>query len=295
MKNFESIQAAESSEKYTSKIELSFFRHGEKENNKSKSDFDIELTPTGKKQAVDKSATKNIEQSVAFGSPRARAQETAAFVMSGKREEIAGDESLEELREKLNTGLNKGSKIAIDKRLDFTLDGSSEYKEKAYTAFKKGEWLRFLVEKSDNLAEEIGDETSFTYSRGASSIASIIEKYIKIAKRWDELVQDEQKEYSDTLERFFGTHQGVNESFLAKVIEITKGMEERDKFVQILNNQGFDFTEGFEVGILNKGADEPIVRVKYKKEVGEDGKKKVVFEFDEEIPFEIIEKIIKNR
>ena len=186
MNNMEKLghtQNHESWENYTSKIELSFFRHGEKENDKSKSDFDIELTPTGKRQAIEKSETKSVEQSVAFGSPRIRAQETAAFVMSGNQEEITGDESLEELKEKLDKDLAKGSKVGIDKRLDFDIDFDSEFGKAALDYFKRGEYLKFLVEQSDKLAEETGDETSFTYLRGAANIAGIIDKYIKVARR----------------------------------------------------------------------------------------------------------------
>ena len=87
MKEYKYWEAGKYKTRETKKIHLKdwvvFFCHSEKENNKSKSDFGIELTPAGKKQAIDKSETKNIEQSVAFGSPQARAQETAAFVMSG--------------------------------------------------------------------------------------------------------------------------------------------------------------------------------------------------------------------
>jgi hypothetical protein len=42
-----------------------------------------------------------------------------------------------------------------------------------------------------------------------------------------------------------GSHGGVTESFLLKVIEKIKGVAERDRFVSIIGNQ-FDFLEGFE-------------------------------------------------
>lgn len=291
MKNIENIHNIEEKEDYTSKIELSFFRHGEKEDNKSKSDLDIELTEAGKKQAVEKSDTKDIDQSLAFGSPRIRAQETAAFVMSGGEDNVTGEESLEELKEKLGEVLSVGTRVGIDKRLDFNVDFGSEYGKIALEYFKKGEYLKFLVEQSDRLAEETRDE-GFTYLRGASNIASIIDKYIRVAKRWDELAQDKQKGYSDTLERFFGTHLGVNESFLAKIIEETKGIEERDKFVLTLDNQGFDFTEGFNVEILNKSSDEPVVRISYNKETREGNEKETIFEFNEEVSVNLIRSII---
>ena len=55
------------------------------------------------------------------------------------------------------------------------------------------------------------------------------------------------------------------ESFLAKLIEKTKGIKERDRFVQALNNQGFDYAEGFDVEIRNKESGEPIIHISYKK------------------------------
>lgn len=289
MEKFENIQNPEKQEKYTSKIELSFFRHGEKENDKLKPDDDIELTEFGKKQAILKSETKEIKQSVAFGSPKARTQETAVFVMSGNQEEITGEESLEELREKLDKDFAKGSKLGVDKRLDIG-SGDSEFDRVAFDHFKKGEYLKFLVDESDELSEKLGDENSFTFSKRASNVARIVNKYLRISKRWDELAQDKQKEYSDTLERFFGTHQGVSESFLAKVIENTKGVEERDKFIQALNNQGFDFTEGFNISILNHDSEDPTIHLSYKKE--KDGE--IVFEFNEDVSLEIIENIATN-
>ena len=53
---------------------------------------------------------------------------------------------------------------------------------------------------------------------------------------------------------------------MAKLIEKTKGIEERDKFVKILNNQGFDYAEGFDIDIKNKELGEPTVHISYKKE-----------------------------
>lgn len=94
-----------SKERYVSKINLHFFRHGEKEKDPSKNDTDIELTETGKKQALGKSNLKNINQAVAFGSPRLRAQETAGFVMAGRQKDIIGEESLNELKKKVDKNL----------------------------------------------------------------------------------------------------------------------------------------------------------------------------------------------
>src|SRR3989338_3348594 len=104
------LESQESKENITSKIELRFFRHGDKESNKEKPDEEIELTETGRKQAVEKSEDTDISQSIAFGSPRKRTQQTAGLVMGGSMEEIIGDETIDELKEKLDRELKIGSK-----------------------------------------------------------------------------------------------------------------------------------------------------------------------------------------
>lgn len=283
-----SLESQESKENITSKIDLRFFRHGDKESSKEKTDEEIELTETGRKQAVEKSEDTDISQSIAFGSPRKRTQQTAGLVMGGSMEEITGDETIEELKEKLDRELKVGSKIGVDRRLDFNVDFSTDFGKKALEAAKNGQWLKFLVEESDKIAQESQDGTIESYSRYASRVAEIVKKYLVVAERWDKLAQDESKNYEDTLKRFLGTHQGVAESFLAKVIEKTKGEVERDAFVRALNNQGFDFVEGFEVEIDTIDGQEQKIRISFKKEKD----RKVLYSYNEIISSEVIDSLI---
>jgi len=268
-------------------------RHDEKEKDKTKSDEEVRLTPAGKMRAKEKAEEDNIDQSMAFGSPRKRTQETAGLVMSGKLEEITGTETLEELKEKLDKDLplKSGSKIMVDDRLNFEADLTSVYAKKALDSAKNGKYLKFLVEDSDRLAKEENDDKSSTYSKQAQAIASVVEKYYSIAPRFNELVQDEDKNYKDIMKRFFGSHQGVLESFLAKVIEKTMGIKERDNFVKALNDQGFDYAEGFEIDIKNKELGEPTVHLSYKKE--KEGE--TIFEFDEDLPKEMIDSLVLTK
>jgi len=78
---------------------------------------------------------------------------------------------------------------------------------------------------------------------------------------------------------------------LAKVIEQTKGKVERDVFVSALNNQGFDFAEGFDIKIETVDDKGQNIRISFKKE--KDGQ--VLFEYDEIVPTEIIENLIPTK
>lgn len=286
----EKLKTLEQKPEFSSKIALRFFRHDEKEGDPLKNDHDIELSDTGREHAKTQARETNLSQSVAFGSPRLRTQETAGFVMAGDRDEITGKESFAELKAKIDSELGHGSKIKVDQRLNFALEADTGYVRKAEEAYKNGELVKFLVEESDELAKNVGDNESSTYSRMASSVASIIKKYFGIAPRWDDLANDESKQYEKTLERFFGTHQSIQESFLAKVIELTKGIEERDRFVRAIGNKGFNYTEGFEVDITKKNTSaEPTIHLTYKKEGSTPTEN---FVFDEEVSGSVLDQIV---
>lgn len=291
----EFIKNIEQEKEYTSRIKLSFFRHGKKENDKSKPDYQIRLTESGRKDSVEKSDTLNIKQSVAFGSQRKRTQETAALRMAGNQEEITGEETLEELKRKLDSEFHGvGSKIGVDRRLNFHIDTESDFGKTSLENCKDDHYLKFLVENSDKMAKETGDKKSFTYSQGASNVAKIIEKYLKISDRWDNLVKDSQKNYDNTLERYFGTHLSVGECFLARVIEETEGKERRDEFIQALNNQGFDYNEGFDLEILKQNEARPIVHIFFRKELDDKKGERKTFVFDTNLGLDLIKKIAEN-
>lgn len=285
---FSSFLEKERPEQVTSMISLQFFRHAEKESDKSKTDEEIELTEAGRQHAVEQSRDEDISQSVAFGSTRKRTQQTAGLVMSGHVYEITGKESVDELKTKLDSELKIGTKLGVDKRLDFDLDFSTGFGKRALEAVLGGEYLKFLVEESDALGESFKDTATETYSGMAGRVAEIVKKYLMVASRWDDLVQDKDKNYDKILKRFLGTHQGIGESFLAKIIEQTKGEAERDAFVLALNNQGFDFTEGFDVKIETTDDKTQNIRISFKKE--KDGQN--IFEYDEIVPREVIESLI---
>lgn len=290
-KRFESNLSPEQAEK-APQVVLHLFRHAEAERNPNKPNNFFELSETGRKQAFKKGkvdGAENLKQSVAFGSPRKRAQQTASFAMSGKSlDSITGTDTLEELKEKIDQNLKVGSKIGIDPRLDFHLDKNTPFGEQAYKAvFIDKDYLKFLVNRSDELAIETSDKQASTYSRQAGAIAEIIKKYVAVSGQWDKLVK--KGKYEDSkLERFLGSHGGVVESFLLKVIEKTKGIRERDRLLNIMPHQ-FEYTEGIKITIKNRGQ---TIHVLFKKENANNPKENFIF--DEDISLEIIDEIIKE-
>jgi hypothetical protein len=295
MENFgkiKSFESSESKEDYSSKIELKFFRHDEKEKNPLKSESELELTESGKMHAKNLAEDSDIRQSVSFGSFVKRTQETAALVMAGNIEEIDGTESFDELRSKIDKDIMYGSKVNIDRNLAINLD-ESPFGKAWINAYTEGRLLTFLTEESDDLAKELGDESGGNYSHVASMTASIIKKYIQVSSRFDNLVHEKPDDYTPLMKRFFGTHNGIIECFPAKLIELTKGKEELRKFIDAVGDKGFDYAEGFDVEIIKKDStSDPMVRVSYRK-IGENPEED--FKFDETIPLSLIEKIIQEK
>ncbi len=287
----------EQNEQISSKIELSFFRHGDKENDKLKDDNEIRLNESGREQSLKKAIElKNPKLAKAYGSPRIRTQETAVLVMDGKTKDIDPKTQTTNVGDITDTGLFSSPRLVDDERLDFNLNPKKGSGALAVEAFKKGEFLKFLAEESDNNSRKFKDsDKTGNYSIFAGNIASIIKDYYSASSRWDYIIKAEKnrkypKGFDKTLERFMGTHQGINESFLAKIIEKTKGIAERDKFIQILDNKGFDFVEGFKIDIVTNNNSAKII-ISYEKK-DEDGN--ILFSINEEIPESLIDEIIEE-
>ncbi|MFH1111661.1 MAG: hypothetical protein V1712_01160 [Patescibacteria group bacterium] len=186
----ESMQNPEHEKNYSSKIELYYFRHDEKGKvGEGQTDFQVRLTEAGRKHALEygkevyKSKPEEIP-SVAFGSLRERAQETAGFVMGG--EGVTGDESLEELKLKLNKGREYGTRLGVKPLIDFDL-GKKEFGDHIVQAFKDKQGVRWMIEQSDQLASDLDDEKGSTYTRAAAAMAKDIKRYLSMTPKFDAL------------------------------------------------------------------------------------------------------------
>ncbi len=302
----EHVGAMREKKDYSSKMVLNFFRHGEK-NNTPGTD---ELSKEGRRKAVAEFAKRFPENKnshrAAFGSWIKRSGEAAALALAGSNldsEFVDNYSSLKDLTNKINAeaispdgeeGLKYGSKIGVHKNLGFKFAKTG----KAIDAYNKhaseGTYLRWLADESDAVIQVDNDDVAWGLSRQAANIASEIDRYVKISGNFDRLVtkkstEDGGKNFGDTLERFLGSHQGVLESFLVKLIEKTKGTKEKERFVNVLP-EGFGFLEGFTVEIEKQSNQtEPQVRIKYERKSDDEEKS---FQFDEVVSSSILQEII---
>lgn len=279
----ETSYSPEKEKQIVTKIILEFMRHGEKESDKTKSDEEVRLTEKGRKMAQEKGVELDPQSEVAlaWGSPKKRTQETAIHAMLP---EINENASLEEMQEVIAQEQKVGKKLVEDERLNFDLSGP-EGKE-MMDAFKAGQYLQYLIEKSDQRAIELGDQTSSSYSRYSGNIAEILNRYAKIGDNFNRIASKSEKyeEFGNQLERYLASHQGVVEGFTAKVLEKTQGAEKRDEFIKSLGS-GFKETEGIHVEVVNNGNEQKI-SIAYKL----NGDKETI-----EINKELLEEIIKDR
>lgn len=240
------------------KIVLEFMRHGKRDKDDPRPDEKVRLNQEGRQMAQDKGRELNpqAEVAVAWGSQLERAQETSLHAMLP---EIDVNASLEEMEELIAEEQKVGKKLVVDARLGYDLSGPSG--EESLKAFKEGRYLSHMIEKSDQLAIEMNDKISTTYIRHAGNLAELIYRYSKIGNNFNRIASEQKGKYDqfgNQLERYLGTHSGITELFLAKVMEKNGGTEKRDEFIKSLGN-GFKETEGMRVEISNTGKGQKIL------------------------------------
>ena len=159
---------------------------------------------------------------MAWGSMRNRAVETAMKHMLANDPRVTQDTDLATIRWMIDEELAKGQKDNYTPLLDFNWNGTERFNDEGYDSFEQKRALAFVLERSDNLVQEVGDTESTSYTRAAANIAELIQRYVLIHKNWNRIAQDnpdKYKKYGNELQRFLGSHQQVLESFLMKIIE----------------------------------------------------------------------------
>jgi hypothetical protein len=235
------------------KVSLRIFRHSFKENDSSKANSELLLTPEGREFARSKGEEFRPypERAVAGASPMDRAAETAMLAMLADEQEIETDDSLEEMEAKIKEHIPVGKKLYRDERLGFAIS-KGPAGQAGMEAFKAGNYLNWLAQDSDRQVIENKDLETTSYLRQAGNIAELVARYQKLGNNFNRLAADpkKQEEHGKKLERYLATHQTVLESFVAKTLEIQEGIAARDEFNTKLGN-GWKEMEGARLDILN--------------------------------------------
>ncbi len=294
----------ENEPKITSSEVLHLNRHNEK-GDKAKGEDPEALSATGIANAFKRGRERDdvSENAIAFGSevgPKGneRALHTALMDLAGALdiEGVTGEEPLQELQQKINEhdGRTIGSRGTIDKRLGFTLN-DQEYRKGVLDAMKEGKMLQYIIQESDAMVLRKNDLEDYSYTRSSGKVAEVVKKYVDASARWDELANDPEKDYGKVLERFIGSHAGIVDTFLLRLIEKLRGPEERDRLVKALDGGvGFKPGEGFEIHIDTlKGQNAPRIRVQFERK-GKDGES-VAYSLDEEVPVEVLDELIADK
>jgi len=274
-----------------SRVALHFRRHGKKEKTLTgQSDREVPLTMEGRQQAVavGKELNPNSKMSLARGSFRLRAQEVAGRAMLANEESITPEMSMDEISKQIENELKFGKKIVPDPNLDFYEKKHSQLQEQTEKAYGERRTSEFMVHESDQTALETGDLESSTYTRLAGQVAELVKKYAEIGSNFQGIVErnpEKYQEFHNQLERYFGTHNTVSDSFVARVIEKQQGVAAREEFLRILGPMGFNEAEGFGIEITNRGpVQEIVMHVKVKDR-----------EWRLEIPAALLNELIEDR
>lgn len=274
-----------------SKVVLDFMRHGKREKHPNKfldGGPELPLTPEGRKQGDERGEELDpqTEVSLGWGSPKFRSGETAYRAMLAN-EDIDPDDTYEDIEAKVDEELKGvGKKMIVDSRLDFHDGGPIATGAKE--AYHEGRYMSWVINDSDKDAIEMNDTESTTLTRMAGNVAEIVQRYTKVGNNFNRLASktDKYEESGNQLERYLGTHQGISESFAAKVLEKIKGDDAKNEFVTSVGG-GFDETEGVHIEIANKGTEQKIVMTYLLKD--ESGDREESVEFGAEVLQEIID------
>ncbi len=187
-----------------------------------------------------------------YGSPRERTGQSALSRMLADQLAQADFENVDP-QDMVKWLEGNGVENTQSPLLDFQV-GQGEYKDALMADFKKNEFMKFMVEKSDQLAIETKQDPNkvTTFSQQAGSVGVFL--LVLGNKKTKEMISagDRKEDFA-----FGASHMTVLESFLYKAIKIKDGEKAANKFLEKdLHNSGFSENQGF-VADYESFGDEP--------------------------------------
>ena len=284
---------AEQEQEFESKVVIELMRHGKREKHPDQAQDGgprLPLTSAGRAQADARGEALHPQSEVAlgWGSPRDRARETAYRVMLAS-EEIGSEDTLEEIEAKIAEELRYGKKMIADERLDFHDNGPIA--AAGVAAYHAKQYMPWVIERSDVDALAEHDTGSSTYTRMAGNVAELVLREASAGKAFNRIASqtDKYEATGNRLESYMGTHQGIAESFVAKILEEVQGDAAKKEFLDSVGS-GFNETEGAHIEIINKGQNDQVIRMTYKLK-DDSGEREESVEFG----VDVLRKIISDR
>lgn len=175
------------------------------------------------------------------GSPRQRTTQSSIYRALGEKLKEVSIEGMEP--DDMVRWLESGGVIekTNTELLNFQ-DGTGEYEKDMTKAYEEGRLMRWMIEKSDELAvntEQVVDKAT-PLSVQAGNVSMLIYSLGRL--RTDRVLSDEQLENDLNV---ITSHQSVLESFLYKVITLKDGEDVGEQFVADLSEAGFRENQGF--------------------------------------------------
>jgi len=217
------------------RVLLHIMRHGEKAGgnwNPDDMDHRIPLTDKGRQDAQEKHAGGDPRQGLAIGSGRIRADETALRALVGDDPRIKDIDDFDELVHEMDQELRVGSKLRTDSRLDIPFKKQGDLHEHLEKRASEIGYARAIAEEFDTAQYP----RATVYGVQAANLASIVLDRITMERNWERLVERKPDEYTDTLERYIGTHGGVIDAFIGEILTTLHGIDARNTFIKTFPN-----------------------------------------------------------
>jgi broad specificity phosphatase PhoE len=268
------------------RLHMHIFRHGKKDGGHDVTpevDMAMALKPEGRIQAHEKGVELKTAGGAISGSSRARTRETAMHVAHANNPEVTGEESYDELVEKL------GITPWVNKAFDMPFSKDDPNFPIINQKSDEGIFFKWAAEEADRALKD-GDASKTIYGIQARKVAAVVDRFATIASKMADRAEraKERGEDAETeREQVMGTHAGVNESFVAEVLRRMHGDEERQKMLNILPN-GVSETQGSDIDIVATSGEEPRVHILFV------GGKDQKYSFNEDVPLSVIKDIVRD-
>ena len=215
-----------------------------------------------------------------------RTRQTAAAIRAAGQPNITGQErSLKELETALGETDDLSARVWINKGLAMPFTkGETHGVDRILEAYNRNEYMRESLKLHQEGVEASKPRGSSIHAKQVYGIAKIITRYARITPK---LVENPTVPHA--IERFLGTHGGVQESFWIELVRKLRGETEVERLIAMIPN-GVGYNEGMDVDIVARSRDEePRLRILFTV-----GKGESQYKFDEVVPVAVIDKVLEE-